>query len=86
MSPTADGLGTELGLARMQSHAAMDMRVAPSPFTCGQLARALLMVLTRLLDRIVTRRNRRAWMIECVRQHSGSRLPSMAGQKDLMRA
>jgi hypothetical protein len=49
--------------------------VSPSPFTSEQLGRALLLVLTKLLDRIVTRR--RAWMIECVRRQSGSRLPSM---------
>ena len=34
--------------------------VLPSPFTSEQLARALLLVLTKLLDRIVTRRHRHA--------------------------
>ena len=33
---------------------------SPSPFTSGQLARALLLSRTKLLDRIVTRRHRRA--------------------------
>ena len=51
------------------------MGVAPSPFASAQLDRALLLMLTKLLDRIVTRRCRRAWMIECVRRQSGSMLP-----------
>jgi hypothetical protein len=29
------------------------------------------------MDRIATRQHQRAWMIECVRWQSGSRLPSM---------
>ena len=51
--------------------------MSPSPFTTGQLARALLLVLTKLLDRIVTRWHLQAWMIECVSRQSGSMLPSM---------
>jgi len=51
--------------------------VSPSPLASAQLGRALLPVLTKLLDRIVPRRHRRAWMIECVRRQSGSRLPWM---------
>jgi hypothetical protein len=43
----------------------------------GDLGRALLLALTELLDRIVTRRHRRASRIECMRRQSGSRLPSM---------
>ncbi len=43
----------------------------------GELAKALLLMLTTLLDRIVTRQYRRVWMIECVRRQSGSRLPWM---------
>jgi hypothetical protein len=39
----------------------------------GQLARALLLARTKLLDRLVTRRHRR----ECVRRQSGSRLSWM---------
>jgi hypothetical protein len=56
--------------------------MSPSPFASSQLARALLLALTKLLDRIVTRRHRRAWVIECVSRQSGSRLPSMV-VKDL---
>ena len=70
-------LATSLKLAHVQSDAALKMVVAPSPFASAQLDRALLLVLTKLLDRIVTRRRRRAWMIECVRRQSGSRLPWM---------
>ena len=52
--------------------------MSPSPFTSEKLARALLLLaLTKLLDRIVIRRHRRAWMIECARRQSGSRLPWM---------
>ena len=51
--------------------------MSPSPFASAQLARVMLLVLTKLLDRIVARLHRRAWMIECVRRQSGSRLPSM---------
>ena len=35
---------------------------------------SLLLVLTKLLDRIVARRHRRAWMIECVRRQSAAAL------------
>jgi hypothetical protein len=45
--------------------------------TSGQVVRALPLALMKLLDRPVTRRHRRVWMIECVRRQSGSRLPSM---------
>jgi hypothetical protein len=45
-----------------------------SPFASTQLARALLLVLTKLLDRIVARRHRRAWMIECVMRQSAAAL------------
>ena len=45
--------------------------VSPSSFASAQLARALaqqlLLVLTKLLDRIVARRRRRAWMISSTR-------------------
>jgi hypothetical protein len=60
-------MATSLKLAHGQSVAALNMGVAspPSPFASAQLGRALLLVLTELLDRIVTRRRRRAWMIEC---------------------
>jgi len=68
-------LATSLKLAHVQSDAAL--RVSPSPLASAQLARAQLLVLTKLLDRKVTRRHRRAWMIECVRRQSGSRLPWM---------
>jgi hypothetical protein len=37
----------------------------------------MLLVLTKLLDRIVARRHWHAWMIEYVRRQSGSSLPSM---------
>jgi hypothetical protein len=52
-------------------------RVSPSTLASAQLARTLSLALTKLLDGKVTRRRRRAWMIECVRWQSGSRLPWM---------
>jgi len=61
-------LATSLKLAHGQSQAALNMGVAPSPFASAQFGRALLLMLTKLLDRTVTRR--RAWMIECVRRQS----------------
>jgi tetratricopeptide (TPR) repeat protein len=45
--------------AKAIDHHTQDL--APSPFMSGQLSRALLLALTdQLLDRIVTRRHRRA--------------------------
>ena len=52
-------LAISLKLAHLQSDAALNMGVA-SPFRSGQIARALLLALTKLLDRIVTRRHWRA--------------------------
>ena len=68
-------LATSLKLAHVQSDAAL--RVSPSPLASAQLARALLLTRTKLLDRPVSRRHRRASRIECVRRQGGSRLPSM---------
>jgi cytochrome c oxidase subunit IV len=52
-------MATSLKLAHMQSHAALNMGVGLT-LDFEQLARALLLVLIKLLDRIVTRRYWRA--------------------------
>jgi hypothetical protein len=69
-------LAISLKLAHVQSNAEINMGVA-SPFTSEQLAMAQLLAQTKLMDCKVTRLHWRAWMIECVRRQSGSRLPSM---------
>ena len=58
-------LATSLKLAHGQSQAALNMGVAPSPFASAQLDRALLLVLTKLLDRIVTRRRHERCSLRC---------------------
>ena len=69
-------LAISLKLAHLQSDAALKMGVTLT-FASSQLGRAVLLVLTKLLDRIVTRLHWRAWMIKRVSLQSGSRLPSM---------
>ena len=69
-------LAISLKLAHLQSDAAVKMGVTLT-FVSSQLSRAVLLVLTKLLDRIVTRLHWRAWMIKRVSRQSGSRLPSM---------
>ena len=69
-------LAISLKLAHLQSDAALKMGVTLT-FASSQLGRAVLLVLTKLLDRIVTRLHWRAWMIKRVSWPSGFRLPSM---------
>ena len=75
-STTCDGNIAEAWTRAFRRSAQPWHRCRPSPFVSGRFGRALLLVLTKLLDRIVDRRHRCVWMIECVRQ-SGSRLPWM---------
>ena len=50
-------MAISLKLAQVQSDERTKWVSSP-PFTSGQLTRALLLALTKLLDRIVTRRHR----------------------------
>ena len=65
---------TSLKVAHMPLDAALNVGVALT-LHVRAARQGLLLVLTK--DRLVTRRHRRAWMIECVRRQRGSRLPSM---------